>query len=306
MSPHHHGIAEEHPRSHPIQFWSAVLVLIVWALDSFYFNFFEEFTRPVPTPIRLLLFTAFLITGLYLIRSSHGEVFGVLEPQSTVTTGPYAFVRHPMYLGTLLILTSPVLLAMSIISLIPLLAAFFLYNMLAAYEERELERVLGANYKDYKKRVPRWIPNPLVLIERERLRIIAFDAALVLILLAGVVLALHVYNKTAATSCESNFDCDFYCPAGSFNKNFIGIYQGPLFDSDCRGGLVPICESNRCMTLDVLSATSMEDCEKVGEGLNEFLCYRTLAEGVTGTPLCRDIDFEVDISFCYFEFSKCL
>jgi protein-S-isoprenylcysteine O-methyltransferase Ste14 len=81
-----------------------------------------------------------------------------MKEKSIITDGVYTYVRHPMYLGTLLIYISLILLTMSLISLVPFIVIFFLYNMIAVPEEKELERILGREYEDYKKRVARWIP----------------------------------------------------------------------------------------------------------------------------------------------------
>ncbi len=153
-----HGIGKEHPYSHLIQLGSPIIFLIVLSLDSFVFKFFEEFTRPIVLPIRLGLFFITFIVALYLIKASHDAVFGRKEPTSLIKTGVYAYVRHPMYLGTLLLYSSFLFLTMSLISFIPVIVIFFLYNKLATHEERDLERILGQEYVDYKKRVARWIP----------------------------------------------------------------------------------------------------------------------------------------------------
>jgi protein-S-isoprenylcysteine O-methyltransferase Ste14 len=157
-SEHQLGFGREHPYNHLIQFGSLITFLIVWSLDSFVFNFFEEFTRFAVFPMRLGLSLLTLFVALYLLKTSHDAVIGAKESKSLVTSGPYAYVRHPMYLGPLLIYLSLIFLTMSLISLIPLIVIFFLYNFLVNDEEKDLERILGQEYVDYKNRVARWIP----------------------------------------------------------------------------------------------------------------------------------------------------
>lgn len=77
------------------------------------------------------------------------------------TTGPYAWVRNPLYLGSLLLT-----LAWGAMSGRPevaagLLAAYFLTHWpTICAEERLLRERFGADYDDYCRRVPRLLPRP--------------------------------------------------------------------------------------------------------------------------------------------------
>jgi protein-S-isoprenylcysteine O-methyltransferase Ste14 len=82
-----------------------------------------------------------------------------LEPQETlITSGPYRFSRNPLYLGgnvfiffgAALLFGSPTALFVTAIH-IPLMDLFI------RREERQLERVFGGAWQDYKKRVRRWL-----------------------------------------------------------------------------------------------------------------------------------------------------
>ncbi len=160
-SEHQLGIGREHRYNHIIQFGSLITFLVVWSLDSFYFKLFNEYTSFAVFPLRLGLFLSTLIVSLYLFRNSHDAVISAKESKSLATTGPYAYVRHPMYLGPLLIYLSLIFLTASAISLVPWAIIFFLYDIVAAEEEKDLERILGSEYVNYKKQVPRWIPKIL-------------------------------------------------------------------------------------------------------------------------------------------------
>ena len=78
---------------------------------------------------------------------------------SLVTAGPYAFVRHPLYLGTFLIGVGFCIIGgnpwMSVAAL-----AFFLtvYRRKMAKEEVLLLDEIGASYLAYQAAVPRWVP----------------------------------------------------------------------------------------------------------------------------------------------------
>ena len=75
-----------------------------------------------------------------------------------VTTGVYRFTRNPMYLGLTLIYAGIALLADSVITLlclVPLLAVIH-YGVIKR-EEHYLEIIFGESYREYKRRVRRWI-----------------------------------------------------------------------------------------------------------------------------------------------------
>jgi len=81
-------------------------------------------------------------------------------PQKLVVRGPYRYVRNPMITGVLFMLASEALLFQSRPIFFWLLF-FFLLNILyfPLFEEKSLEKRFGADYLEYKKHVPRWIPS---------------------------------------------------------------------------------------------------------------------------------------------------
>ncbi|HEU5396544.1 MAG TPA: isoprenylcysteine carboxylmethyltransferase family protein, partial [Verrucomicrobiae bacterium] len=83
-----------------------------------------------------------------------------IQPSTTlVITGPYRFIRNPMYVSLILLYLG---LALSLrmpwpILFLPIAQAVVRYHVVAG-EEKYLERKFGAAYVDYKARVPRWLP----------------------------------------------------------------------------------------------------------------------------------------------------
>lgn len=89
-------------------------------------------------------------------RRTTGD-FRLEEPQSLVTTGPYAFSRHPMYAGWWLIHLAVGLLRGSAWVAATLPVAVLLEHVGGSLvEERELRRRFGAEYTRYAERVPRY------------------------------------------------------------------------------------------------------------------------------------------------------
>jgi len=78
---------------------------------------------------------------------------------SLVTAGPYAFVRHPLYLGTFLIGAGFCLIAGSLwVSLAALGFFLIVYRHKMAREELLLRDEVGTPYVVYQAAVPRWLP----------------------------------------------------------------------------------------------------------------------------------------------------
>jgi len=106
----------------------------------------------------LLLPAVFLIgLGAYLIKESHVAVFGKTGKPEFVDSGVYSLVRHPMYLGGLMILLGFLFLKFSLIAFAIWIVFLVLCDWMASYEEKDLLRVLGRTYADYQRRVPKWL-----------------------------------------------------------------------------------------------------------------------------------------------------
>jgi protein-S-isoprenylcysteine O-methyltransferase Ste14 len=110
---------------------------------------------------------ALLLAGLGLVawtvKLFATEGRGTLAPwQPTaklVVRGPYRHVRNPMITGVALILGGEALFFQSL-ALAILLAVFVGVNAIyfPLVEEPGLSRRFGAEYDDYRRRVPRWVP----------------------------------------------------------------------------------------------------------------------------------------------------
>jgi len=157
---HGTGLGAEHPLNDTVQGVFVIVYLVVWGLDSFVFRFSTVLAEVVPVFIRLLLGVLSITVGTYLALKSEAMVFGKdVGNRKLITTGVYAIVRHPMYLGFLLILLGFSLTTLSLLSLLVWAGLFIFLDRMATYEEGDLCRIVGEQYLDYQKRVPKWIPH---------------------------------------------------------------------------------------------------------------------------------------------------
>lgn len=76
-----------------------------------------------------------------------------------VSTGPFAHVRNPLYLGNIFIWVGFTVSA-GILWLVPIVLALLAveYHAIVRWEEGLLSSRMGAPYHDYTSTVPRWIP----------------------------------------------------------------------------------------------------------------------------------------------------
>jgi protein-S-isoprenylcysteine O-methyltransferase Ste14 len=80
-------------------------------------------------------------------------------PRRVVATGPYRWVRNPIYLAALLVILGEAWLFMSPPLLVYAAAmAVVCHLFVTGYEERKLSRQFGDSYLEYRRTVPRWIP----------------------------------------------------------------------------------------------------------------------------------------------------
>lgn len=75
-----------------------------------------------------------------------------------VVTGPYKYVRNPLYIAGTLILLGETLLFQSKGIFIYALIMFGVFNVHVFMEETHLEDKFGKKYEQYRNDVPRWIP----------------------------------------------------------------------------------------------------------------------------------------------------
>ena len=103
---------------------------------------------------------AVAIAGVMSFRRARTTV-SPLKPETSaalVSTGVYSFTRNPMYLGMALALFAWAVYLSSIWSLLgPVLFVLYIARFQIVPEERVLDRLFGAPFAAYKKRVRRWL-----------------------------------------------------------------------------------------------------------------------------------------------------
>ena len=92
---------------------------------------------------------------IFLLCSSKSRKKGHAEGIGLVESGMYAFVRHPEFLGHILIIFALVIISQHWISLIVGAILIVLLCLAMIEEEKRNMEKFGDAYRDYMKRVPR-------------------------------------------------------------------------------------------------------------------------------------------------------
>lgn len=142
-----------------------------------------------------------IIAGLGLIAVGEFlRIWGcghLQKNKELVVTGPYAYVKNPLYLGTVLITVGLCVLANNIYLLAAIALMFSLYYIpyKKTVEANRLRAIFGAPWEDYDAKVPDLFPRLTPYSDRKapwRFRLFLHNSELgiVLLLVAGVALIL--------------------------------------------------------------------------------------------------------------------
>ncbi len=99
--------------------------------------------------------------GVYRTRIGGGGPGISVPPQHLVTGGIYRFTRNPMYTGHLVYLAGVALVLGSWIALAVFVAHLVWFDRRVKEDEARLGALFGEAYREYCRRVKRWIPGVL-------------------------------------------------------------------------------------------------------------------------------------------------
>jgi protein-S-isoprenylcysteine O-methyltransferase Ste14 len=112
-----------------------------------------------PGDFKSVLGLALILGGLAL----RSWAAGILHKTTELTTsGPYALMRHPLYVGSFLMMIGFCLLIDDRENIWFVLGPFaFMYVIKLLHEERILSNKFGARWQEYARAVPRFLPHRL-------------------------------------------------------------------------------------------------------------------------------------------------
>jgi protein-S-isoprenylcysteine O-methyltransferase Ste14 len=114
-------------------------------------------TNPHAGPFHILSFI-FIGGGFLLISTAWKALFDAQQTRSLATSGTYSYVRHPQYVGFILVMFGFLLQWPTILTLAMFPVLVGMYVRLAHQEERDARAQFGAAYDKYASDVPAFFP----------------------------------------------------------------------------------------------------------------------------------------------------
>ncbi len=122
----------------------------------------------LPSPLAELAFAAGIVvmagaiaiqfTAIRALRRANTTISPVKRSEHMVTDGSFSFTRNPIYLGnTMLVIGVGLIFAALWFFPAAFCAAFATTKLAIEREEKHLEHRFGKSFRDYRKRVRRWI-----------------------------------------------------------------------------------------------------------------------------------------------------
>ena len=108
-------------------------------------------------PFHILSF-AFILAGFALISSAWRILYQAQKSGTLARTGAYAKVRHPQYVGFIAIMIGFLFQWPTVLTLAMFPVLVWMYVRLAYAEEQTALKEFGAEYEDYRSRVPAFSP----------------------------------------------------------------------------------------------------------------------------------------------------
>jgi len=105
-----------------------------------------------------ILSSGFIFGGFVLLARSWDVLYKAQREHMLATTGPYAYVRHPQYVGFILIMLGFLLQWPTLVTVIMFPILVYMYARLARREEQEVLAEFGEEYRRYMQATPAFLP----------------------------------------------------------------------------------------------------------------------------------------------------
>lgn len=123
---------------------------------AFVCHFYEIEAAEIIWPLAVTITLLGVALRIWAQQHVHHRLIG---NKQLTTTGPYEFVRNPLYIGNILVCVGAII-ASELLWLIPVTIfwCIAIYSIVIRYEEEHLLKKYGDAYRRYLLEVPRWFP----------------------------------------------------------------------------------------------------------------------------------------------------
>lgn len=158
-----HARREDLAGEHKIGDMGQLILLLIflgaWMTDTFFLKFSVILANPTSLIIRIPLGIGILMVSVWLARSGLSVVFGeVRQEPRVIREGVFSIVRHPIYLGAILLYLGLLVFSLSITAALIWMIIIGFYIFLCRYEENLLAAKFGDEYTTYMREVPMLLP----------------------------------------------------------------------------------------------------------------------------------------------------
>lgn len=105
-----------------------------------------------------LLSSIFIGGGFILLAAAWNVLYLAQRERRLATTGAYAYLRHPQYVGFILIMLGFLFQWPTLVTLVMFPILVYMYVRLARREEQEAQAEFGEEYRQYAARTPAFLP----------------------------------------------------------------------------------------------------------------------------------------------------
>ncbi|MEW6075581.1 MAG: isoprenylcysteine carboxylmethyltransferase family protein [Candidatus Omnitrophota bacterium] len=175
----------------------AIIVLSLTVLSLFPGFFMRDHSANFWEESAEIVGFAFILLGQLFRTSARGYKAEFSRAgKALIQTGPYAFVRNPMYLGIFLIGIGIIMVLLTWQAAVIVMTVFSLrYYLLILEEEKKLHALFPGEYAGYCRKVPRLFPSVASIISQDMRDYLPLgwvwlrkEAGTILLVLAGVFL----------------------------------------------------------------------------------------------------------------------
>ena len=208
-------------------------------LTQFFLPHFSETSSPLLNALPKLGGFLIVFGALMFFAGAIPIYWAKLRRRGAVTGGLYKFIRHPQYVGLVIVGLGTILVWPRFLVLVTYVTMLFLYDLLARWEEEQCLTKFGDTYRAYQARTGMYLPRalstiiPRILPPSGLKRVLATIGIYIVVILATVLFAFSL--RDYSLSKISSFYTDgiaVLSPANLADKELRAAFNIAMADDE--------------------------------------------------------------------------